>query len=141
MKPVHQTLFRADQADTEGDDFQRGNCLQAAIASVFELPLEDVPHFVGHEDWWGELERWLRGRNIAVMWLPREQFANATMHAPWGAFMLATGKSPRGDYKHVVVWHDFEMAHDPHPSGDGLDGDPEGFYYFIVADPAKQEAA
>ena len=51
MKPVDQTLFG------EG----RGNCLPACIASVLELPLEAVPHFVLEDDWVGALQTFLEG--------------------------------------------------------------------------------
>ena len=43
MKKVFQTII----------DRGNGNCMQAAIASLFELPLEKVPHFISlGKDWW-----------------------------------------------------------------------------------------
>lgn len=45
MRPVMQTTFAAK--DDGGEWLARGNCLQAALASLFDLDLDDVPHFVG----------------------------------------------------------------------------------------------
>jgi hypothetical protein len=42
MKPVYQTFI----------DGKRGNCMQAVMASLFELPLEMVPNFIEFgQDW------------------------------------------------------------------------------------------
>jgi hypothetical protein len=38
---------------------------------------------------------------------------------------LLTGKSPRGQHSHAVVAPDgasFDLYHDPHPDGNGIDG-------------------
>ena len=42
MKPVMQTI----------SDPGKGNCMQAAIATLFDLRLEEVPHFIEHGDKW-----------------------------------------------------------------------------------------
>ena len=42
MKPVYQTIFGKEN----------GNCLQAVVASVLELPLDEVPHFISFGDEW-----------------------------------------------------------------------------------------
>lgn len=42
MKKVYQTIV----------DENKGNCMQAAIASLLELPLEEVPHFLEFKDGW-----------------------------------------------------------------------------------------
>jgi hypothetical protein len=133
VKPVLQTILRGDSDEPT----RRGNCLQAAVASVFEVPLEDVPHFVAEEDWWGALERWLAARNVEVLYLPANEFVNNSVRVGRDAFYLVDGKSPRGEFFHVVVWRGHEMVHDPHPSGDGLDGHPVGVFYFVAADPAR----
>ena len=36
-------------------DRGHGNCMQAAIASLLELPLEEVPHFLEHGHMWFEV--------------------------------------------------------------------------------------
>lgn len=102
MKPVVQTI-------TIGDGSGRpGNCLQAAVASLLDLDLGHVPHFVEHDDW---LERLVdfgaeRGYRVAYRAHPV-------------AFGLAFGRSPR-NAAHAVVCLDGEIVWDPHPSRDGL---------------------
>jgi hypothetical protein len=62
-----------------------------------------------------------------------------TIHGetPDGVPCLATGPSPRGDYNHVVIWQDGRCVHDPHPSGDGLAGDPIEFDLLTPINPAR----
>ena len=51
MIKIYQTII----------DVNHGNCIQAAIASLFELPLEKVPHFLElGENWFGAFYRFIR---------------------------------------------------------------------------------
>ena len=106
-------------------DEQRGNCLQAALASLLELPLDDVPHFVqDHVDhdgdnvtewnWWHPMLAWLHDRGLSV--------TSAGVRDPEpGEYVLAMGPSPRGNgIHHVVINRDGQLAHDPHPDATGL---------------------
>ena len=53
MIPIHQTILADPQRNDGHDaDGQPGNCYQAAIASVLDLALEDVPHFATFSDDW-----------------------------------------------------------------------------------------
>ena len=115
-----------------------GNCLQAAVASLFELPIGMVPHFYqgcteathfeGHE----RFRRWLAQLGL----MPREVDVVDKGHGPqpaWDFPHLACGKSPRGLY-HVVIRKGFEIIHDPHPDGGGVD--LESVTELHVCDPA-----
>lgn len=113
MTPHRQTYFYGGNED----GVTRGNCWQTCIASVLDLPLETVPHFVdideqGGEDWWFHTIRWLRERGL-------ELYVSED-HLDTGEYYLVTGKSPRGDFHHVVVYKDGKLAHDPHPSDKGV---------------------
>jgi len=46
MHKVFQTIIASSNGQKPW-----GNCVQAAVASLFELPLEEVPHFLHEEDW------------------------------------------------------------------------------------------
>lgn len=136
MKPVLQTKFASK--DEEGKWLARGNCLQAAVASIFELDLDDVPYFdmaAADDGWWTALWIWLRARNIEVHY---ERITRPGGWLPLSAPYLLVGPSPRGDFAHVVVAQDHEVIHDPHPDATGLADGWRGAYYFIVADPSKQ---
>lgn len=86
-----------------------GNCLQAAVASLLDLDLDDVPHFIEHDDWLQYLVDWGRERGYLVV-----------SRRPDAVRMgIAYGPSPRG-VQHAVVWLDGAIAFDPHPSRAGL---------------------
>lgn len=142
MRCVVQTIMAAPtngrtagQMWAENPDWMPGNCLQAAVASLLDLPLDAVPHFVACRDpgesWWRDLRRFMRGRGDDIFYVPvddpgaAEWLAQLRERMRTGGvapYVLASGKSPRGDFQHAVVWNllDGRLAHDPHPSGDGL---------------------
>ncbi|MCM8735994.1 hypothetical protein M5E06_17820 [Azospirillum sp. A1-3] len=109
MKPVDQDRFHDKEAGT------RGNCMQAAVASLLGLPLADVPDFLeardrgSHEEL--ALGYWLEGLGFDMIRLPGN-------HCP-DAYYLASGPASRGVH-HMVVMKAGELAHDPHPSRAGL---------------------
>jgi hypothetical protein len=86
-----------------------GNCLQAAVASLLELDLDDVPHFITHDDWLQHLVNWGREHGYLVISRPDD-----AVHMG-----IACGQSERG-HQHAVVLIDGQIAWDPHPSRAGL---------------------
>lgn len=84
-----------------GDD---GNCLEACLATIFALPLEDVPRF-RDESWWEQILAFLRERGLSC---------RSTMQPPQG-LSVAVGESPRRSVKHAVVAINGFLAFDPHP--------------------------
>ena len=129
-----------------GDD--AGNCLQACVASLLGLPLEDVPNFAavpeggtdGKSHWFFAFERWLRDRDLGVsVWYP-------TRGCDWymapESLAIASGKSPRGDFQHSVVVRvtdgaEPELVHDPHPSRAGLAGPAKELWLLHRLDPVQ----
>lgn len=131
------------------DDFSpaRGNALQAAVASIFGLALHDVPNFIEAPEGYDEsMSAFYRGRTsggglCTKIKLERSSSDNGDDYAyrgtsegdggnPLDRFVnkicVLRGKSPRGDFGHVVVARyggrgKFEMMHDPHPEGTYLD--------------------
>lgn len=104
VREVTQTILHEEGAESPG------NCLQAAVASLLDLDLDDVPHFVVHPDW---LERLMAFGRAHGYWV---RYAQPDAHVPFG---IAVGPSPRG-VQHAVVWIDGTVAWDPHPSRAGL---------------------
>lgn len=109
MIPYTQTIL-------EGQNGMRGNCWQTAIASVLDLQVEEVPHFVqieaeGGENWATHTAQWLWDRGFGWQTLKK--------HLMTGEFYLVSGPTVRGT-QHVTIWQDGRMVHDPHPSGVGL---------------------
>lgn len=124
MIPLTQTLF------SDPENHLRGNCLQTCIASILELPLEKVPHFVSFGDeWFTKLWEWFQEYGMMPIFVtPKDQ------HKAVG-FTVGTGPGPRG-FRHAVVCYDREIVHDPHPSRAGLTSIDE-WLTFVLIDPAK----
>jgi hypothetical protein len=138
MKPVMQTIVARNQ----------GNCWSACIASLLELPIEEVPPFVkdGGENFLQLAQDWLgkRGLFILRIRMPKEILTGDDIrwHQIPECLCIATGKSPRGDYGHAVVGrivdaYKFEMLHDPHPDGTGIEGFPICVEFLVPLDPAR----
>lgn len=114
MIPVDQTI------QYEAGSVVGGNCLQAAVASVYELPIEAVPHFIQFGDKWGAaLQMYVHSTGHELLRLRYEPTDDEVV--------LAFGTSPRG-VQHSVVWRAGAMIHDPHPSKSGLVGEPKSFW-------------
>jgi hypothetical protein len=121
MRKVKQTKFHTKKA--------KGNCMAAAFASILNLPLESIPQFekMARDEWQESLFRWLHriGYDMEV-WHEDE--------SPKG-YAIANGPSSRG-VGHSVIYKDGKLAHDPHPSGDGL---VRVEYFWIVYRLSKKE--
>lgn len=114
MTPVKQTIL--GRGPDHGEPC--GNCMQAAIATILDLPLEEVPHFLqSYEDiWWANMQAWLATRGWQIVALPLDYLAPGIV--PIG-YHLMHGRTCR-DSDHVVVAKDGVMVFDPHPSDAGL---------------------
>lgn len=131
MIPVEQQVMAV--FDEHGDNVQRGDCMRACVASLFELPLEDVPHFVERDTWYGDWINWLNDRGLTI-WDARVRTADddETKLTGWPSdgYWMATVKSPRGrsrcpvcngDKVALRTWDDelrYYIEHDtPQPCG------------------------
>jgi hypothetical protein len=118
LKPVFQTIFDADG----------GNCLSAVIASILELPLEEVPNFAkdNGDDCDKAATAWLKDRGLGCIsigfdsleWMAGAYFDNL------GEYCILLGPSNFKDRGHAVVGKvgdkgKIDVAHDPIPGGTG----------------------
>jgi len=102
-----------------------GNCYQAALATALGLELSEVPDYVGGNDLvqWADyctrLRLWLGKRGTAFYGFGRGKDGQTWADLPEGCLVLLGGKSPRGDFKHIVVAKQegphLKWFHDPHP--------------------------
>lgn len=119
MTPVDQTITG-----------NGGDCFRAAIASILDLPTEEVPHFFLEADMNAAASKWLAARGIALLpmcfvdpeALQRTHFAFRG-HCVLGGY--GPRKNERGDHRrHGVVAklqvYGVEVVHDPHPEKSGL---------------------
>ena len=105
-----------------------GDCFRASIASILELPIEEVPHFLhdGNQELW--LERFTAFLN------PLGYFMMSIPAANWDfegwmneskikgdIYHLISDQSPRFENElHCVVGRNGAVIHDPHPAKTGL---------------------
>jgi hypothetical protein len=129
MTPVMQTIHTAPG----------GNCFQASVASVLDLPLESVPHFFAASDggmWtqseWDAVRCFAEGIGVRAFWLdPMEAKDQPFVEIlkSCGLFYVAFGPSTVTPFGHCVVMNNGAYVHDP-SGGRFLGGEPWLFVGF-----------
>lgn len=119
MIPVFQTKFGDGRKSGKG-----GNCFQAAIASVLEVPIEEVPDFCNlyGSDWYEQFIKWLNNFGLSSLTIEGKGMPIEDLIASPAledCIYLASGKSKRG-IEHSVVYRGTELIHDPYPQGTGI---------------------
>lgn len=123
MKPVDQTRFGKPH----------GNCMQACIASILEVPLSEVPDPPVPEvetEWFEEYCERLAAIRVQLVTIT---FEGAQWNVPHGLYCILSGPGPRfhtdgTSIEHAVVGVSrregnvlhFDIVHDPHPSRQGI---------------------
>lgn len=109
MIPVAQTRFGGPDAPSE----EAGNCYAACVASILELPIDELPDATpdqaGGEEWQEVWGRWFRGRGLITYNLVRGEGNDA----PFAGYTIGSVASRHGDYDHAVVCRDGEVVWDP----------------------------
>lgn len=150
MKPVDQTRCNAGDSLTEAP----GNCWAACIASILEVPLDDLPD---------EATYWKPGQHQAKSYIPYEKAMFAWLRerglllveiklpdvffrgGEWDVYCILAGPSPRNpEVTHAVVGQGTRIVHDPHPSRAGLlqiEGKPWWYEFVVPIDAARAALA
>jgi len=106
MKPQDQEFF------VEKNEV--GDCVRACTASILELDIKDVPHFVKNEPgiaWYPTWEKFMENHGLKpIMYDGYPRF---------NGYSLASGVTHR-DTKHMVVLWNGDIKHDPHYARTGL---------------------
>jgi len=125
----------------------KGNALQACVASILGLGLDEVPNFIAMPgDMYENLREFLATHGLGFMRLSLDNHG----HLPFAPaakkiHCLLAGDSPHGDHRHVVVAevgpNDTKVTpvFDPHPSGQFLTSQT-WVGLFIALDPANVTA-
>jgi hypothetical protein len=129
FEPVMQTKF----GETDG------NCWAACIASLFsEVDIEDIPYWRG-TGWFEKFTEW----SIAEFgYVPLIIWAGETLPYSWppNTYYIVSGKSPRGDYDHAVIYRNGKLVHDPYPEFGNPDSPLETIADYTIFIPmVKQE--
>jgi hypothetical protein len=138
MTPVDQLLMA--EWGPDGKQTQWGDCMRAVFASLLDLPITDVPHFLldqvqgRFDDAWDSVDAFLSVRGYAFLrmnWLAFQDHAHLLSAADLYHYMA--GPSPRGrGIWHAVVGKNGEVEFDPHPARTGLAGDPKDWLIGIL---------
>jgi hypothetical protein len=137
MKAVDQTLF--------GDC---GDCFRAALASVLELNVTDVPNFrvTDPDDMNGAAARWLepQGVRFLPMYFQSQKDLDCT-HFDFSMYCLVSGMSSRTNAQGRNRWHavvgrtipwGVELLHDPHPDRTFFIPEGERWVKLVVFPPS-----
>ena len=129
-------MIKVDQTIVSGsDEGAQGNCLQAVVASLFELELEEVPHFIMSDTWYTDMAKFYS--DMGKMFMEAQEFEimnvehngdidgmrEALEHdGGIGGYWGATVKSQtfEGKYHAVVIDRDMNIVHDPNPNRKSL---------------------
>ena len=111
------------------DKGEYGDCFRACIASLLEMNIQNVPHFLDGENpykWYEELSEWLGNMGLAYFEYPiseqgidkwKELFKSIGVPV----YHEICGASPRGNFNHSVIGCNGQVIFDPHPSRSGLE--------------------
>lgn len=145
MIPVKQNLF----------GHRKGNCFAACVASILEIPLEDVPNFGVMDNFKLHLQEFLATRGYMVIHMEfflANECEKGELNTAYVGYndlhVILAGLSPRPRddgqkmYHAVVGVHSgfgFKVVHDPHPENTGLAAPPYGVYWIVPLPKKKQD--
>lgn len=140
MIPVTQTKVNVKKSN--GEIIVRGNCFAAVVASILEIPIDEVPNVEvlffldgNRKFYWSEvMQTFLNGKGwelcndyrYAVLHdenfgISENSFYNKEQSLEYckDKYYLVSGKSKRGVY-HVCIYRNGLLVHDPHPTKEGI---------------------
>ncbi len=114
---------------------EEGNCFEACVASLLQIPLVQIPYLSGmHGYWFENITDWLK-KTFALLLIPviipsdYPSGCQLDIFLKAGAYYILCGEGPR-NLPHACVARMGKIVHDPHPSGSGLLQQSES--YFLV---------
>lgn len=131
MKKIYQTVI----------DKGTGNCMQAAVASLFELPLNDVPNFILLKENWGNVFRGFfkkHNNECEYFYFPEWDMEEKKKALKYdggvkGFFFGVVDSQTFKDVTHaVIVDEELNIVHDPNPNQKALELKPEDVKYVIT---------
>lgn len=96
-----------------------GNCLEACIASLLEVDIEQIPILPKDGRWLRIINSWLvNNHNIFLLTVEITNPAYIDI-AFNNSYQIAVGEGARG-LRHAVIYKNGELVHDPFPEGAGI---------------------
>jgi hypothetical protein len=124
--------------ETDQTIFERGkgNCFEACLASLLEMPIDDVVKIPDGEarNWFRLVNEWLSTLGLFFI----EFTADDETTKYWGYHIIIGSSSGSRLERHAVVGYNGEMVFDPHPDRSGLVGDDLTYGFLIPLDPKER---
>ncbi len=114
MTPQKQT--KIDDLDDKGRHI--GNCLSACVASLYDMPLDEVPWFITYKKKAYDILHRFSKENGYMFYgtIDNPTKGQLQNHKGIDGYSIVGGKSPRGNWRHAVIYKNGEPFFDPHPS-------------------------
>lgn len=147
MIPVDQReIMDPARADGLSPAGRPGDCLLCCVATIAEVPYEQVPHFAEIPDWWAAFRAWSvehLGADVGTLVPVEGRVAQFLGCDPADVVAIACGPSPRraGIRHAVVVDGNLRLLHDPHPSRAGLPRVDELYLFVPIGKQASPAPA
>lgn len=111
----------------------RGNCMIACFANVLGLKIEQCPRIEELFDCTKPQGFWY---DVLLLWLNKHGFklgASSMMEdMPLDTYIFVAGESPRdSSISHQVIYLNGELEFDPHPSNQGIVGEPTRYEWLV----------
>ena len=133
MNRVYQDRFGGQDAPAE----QRGNCFQASLATVLQMPLEeafdctDIKYDGKDGLWFRDLNKWLEQYRLGCIFLETSKEKPAFVSEILGIHIAeCMSKTLYHGERHAVVMQDGDLLHDPNPNAKEQ-GEMQGIYIFV----------
>lgn len=146
MIPVYQTKFKGSDAPKS----EQGNCFQACIASILEIPLEEAfdDKLCEEHEWFDNFNEWLEDFNLACILIPvgksesGKEYAPGTTYLGYHIMRFDSINLAHPDDGHVCVSLDGTVVHNPVPTQGVSDvGEYKGTFLLVPRNPAVKELA
>jgi hypothetical protein len=134
MIKVYQTKF----GGIDVPDEEKGNCFQAALASILELPVENCFHIWDYSTstWFEELTKWLSEFNLVMVGFDVSK--SQTLPFPIGYHLIdAESATLKNGELHTLVGYNGEVVHDPNPNAKEV-GKFVNFWLFAEISPTRK---
>jgi len=131
MKAVTQTWLGGVDAPKDGN----GNCFQACVASILEIPLEgSFNHGIFSDmEWFAIFNEWLKQYGLGCIFVECSE-ESPLSSTPLCGIHIAEMQPKNGGLRHAVVIDGDKIIHDPFPSPrDGYHCC--GIYFFVPLNP------
>jgi len=138
MIKVNQNRYGGPAAPLE----EKGNCFQAAVASVLEMNLDEVPNIQDYGqdkngDWLDKFRRWLSGYGLGIICLEVPENSN---NMSQGYHLIEVESTILEGEHHVVVGLNGNIVHDPNDRAKAV-GKQIYHYIFTLLNPAMNVAS